>query len=149
MQNMIKEIPLQYLTPKQLKRWTASVGFSGAAADQFLEDELGDSADELFQNDFHWGKEDMSKRNIEIYDTTVRLDSVVADKLSLETRRALHKTPAFQEDSEYMVLLSEHWETRLDENILKSEFKVRRTREHTQVARGVPPPLILLREPPE
>ena len=54
---------------------------------------------------------------------------MVADKLALETRRALHKTPAFQEDSEYMVLLSEHWETRLDENILKSEFKVRRTRE--------------------
>ena len=48
--------------------------------------------------------------------------------MTLETRRALHKTPAFQEDSEYMVLLSEHWETRLDENILKTEFKVRRTR---------------------
>ena len=54
---------------------------------------------------------------------------MMVDKLTLETRRALHKTPAFQEDSEYMVLLSEHWETRLDENILKSEFKVRRTRE--------------------
>ena len=39
MQNMIKEIPLQYLTPNQFKRWTASVGFSGAEADQFLEDE--------------------------------------------------------------------------------------------------------------
>ena len=53
---------------------------------------------------------------------------MMVDKLTLETRRALHKTPAFQEDSEYMVLLSEHWETRLDENILKTEFKVRRTR---------------------
>ena len=71
----------------------------------------------------------MSKIDIDIDDRTVRLDSVVASKLALETRRALHKTPAFQEDSEYMVLLSEHWETRLDENILKSEFKVRRSRE--------------------
>ena len=34
MQNMIKEIPLQYLTPKQFKRWTASVGFGGKEADQ-------------------------------------------------------------------------------------------------------------------
>ena len=29
MQNMVKEIPLQYLTPNQFKRWTASIGFSG------------------------------------------------------------------------------------------------------------------------
>ena len=130
MQNMIKEIPLQYLTPHQFKRWTASVGFGGAEAEHFIEDELGDSADELFQKDFHWGKEDISKVDIEIEGgETVNLDSKVGDKLALEIRRALHKTPAFQEDSEYMVLLSEHWETRLDENILKSEFKVRRTRE--------------------
>ena len=130
MQNMIKEIPLQYLTPNQFKRWTASVGFSGVEADQFLEDELGDSADELFQKEYHWGKEDISKVDIDIEGSEpVRLDSIVVDKLALETRRALHKTPAFQEDSEYMVLLSEHWDTRLDENILTSEFKVRRTRE--------------------
>ena len=159
MQNMIKEIPLQYLTPNQFKRWTASVGFNGAAADQFLDDELGDSAEELFGNEYHWGKEDISKIDIEIEPETTkkwpllptetratkatqatpatpalmmeRLDSVVVDKLALETRRALHKTPAFQEDSEYMVLLSEHWETRLDENILASEFKVRMAREYT------------------
>ena len=130
MQNMIKEIPLQYLTPNQFKRWTASVGFSGVEAAKFNEDELGDSADELFQKEYHWGKEDISKVDIDIEGSEpVRLDSIVVDKLALETRRALHKTPAFQEDSEYMVLLSEHWETRLDENILKSEFKVRRTRE--------------------
>jgi len=129
MQNMIKEIPLQYLTPKQFKRWTASVGFSGAAADQFNEDELGDSADELFQKEYHWGKEDISKVEIEIEGSEpVRLDSIVGYKLALETRRALHKTPAFQEDSEYMVLLSEHWDTRLDENILTSEFQVRKGR---------------------
>ena len=75
------------------------------------------------------GTRTSSKLDIEIEGgETVRLDSVMVDKLTLETRRALHKTPAFQEDSEYMVLLSEHWETRLDENILKTEFKVRRTR---------------------
>jgi hypothetical protein len=61
----------------------------------------------------------------------VQLDGAVVDKLALETRRALHKTPAFREDSEYMMLLSEHWETRMDENILRSEFKVRILYEHT------------------
>ena len=156
MQNMIKEIPLQYLTPNQFKRWTASVGFGGDQAEVFFDEQLGDStpAENLFANEYHWGKEDISKIDIEIEPETTkkwpllptetratkatqatpatpalmmeRLDSVVVDKLALETRRALHKTPAFQEDSEYMVLLSEHWETRLDENILTSEFKVRR-----------------------
>ena len=85
MQNMIKEIPLQYLTPHQFKRWTASVGVSGTEAEHFIEDELGDStpADELFQKDFHWGKEDLSKLDIDIDDRTVRLDTIVADKLAL------------------------------------------------------------------
>ena len=124
--NMIKEIPLQYLTPNQFKRWTASVGFSGAAADQFLEDELGDSAEELVANEYHWGKADISKFDIEMEGgETVKIDSVVADKLALETRRALHKTPAFQEDAEYMALLSEHFASRVDKSTLNTEFLVR------------------------
>ena len=131
MQNMIKEIPLQYLTPNQFKRWTASIGFSGEEAEEFILNELGDDPTELLDTGNHWG--DMSVRNTDmtIGDKTVQLDGAVVNKLALETRRALHKTPAYQEDSEYMMLLSEHWETRMDENILRSEYKVRVLYEHT------------------
>ena len=46
----------------------------------FLEDELGD----VFGNDYHWGASDISKLDIEIEGgETVRLDSVMVDKLKL------------------------------------------------------------------
>ena len=121
MQNEIKEVPLQYMTPEQFVCWTASIGFSGTKEAHFLDDALGGDVNELIHNQYHWGKADLSTAEY-------GLERLEVDKLALETRRALHKMPAFQEDSEYMVLLSEHWETRLDENILKTEFKVRRTR---------------------
>ena len=93
MQNMIKEIPLQYLTPKQFKRWTASVGFSGKEAGtwrlasfSFLVDEAGGRCGRTVRKRvYHWGDPDIKQtRHIEIEGgETVRLDSVMVDKLKL------------------------------------------------------------------
>jgi len=87
MQNMIKEIPLQYLTPKQFKRWTASVGFSGKEAGQFLVSRRrswGTMRANCSETSTTGGTRTSSKLDIEIEGgETVRLDSVMVDKLKL------------------------------------------------------------------
>ena len=83
MQNMIKEIPLQYLTPKQFKRWTASVGIRRLASFSFLKT-AGEMRANCSETSTTGGTRTSSKLDIEIEGgETVRLDSVMVDKLKL------------------------------------------------------------------
>ena len=136
MEKRIKLTPFTSLDADQFKEWVGSIGLDAAALEPFFSDQFGSGHEGrgLSGQNYHTGARDLLADVDEFREDKPEgpWDADEADKFVLEMRRYLRKTPATsggsatrQDDleSEYMALLSEHWENRIDQNILKNEFK--------------------------
>jgi protein tyrosine phosphatase len=134
MEKRIKLTPFTSLDADQFKEWVESIGLEAAALEPFFADEFGRGLEgrKLSTGKYHTGAHNLLKEVNEFRADVSEdpWDADEADKFVLEMRRYLRKTPATRSatrqddlESEYMALLSEHWENRIDQNILKNEFE--------------------------
>ena len=142
MEHRIKIVPLEALSKKQTCEWVASCGVDIAKVGAFLDDSGFDFEEVCSNLDPRIsGKAPQHvAREGEGYPkefTGNRRDALILEK---ELRRYMAKQPvgtphaldSAHEEQEFLALLYQHWDSRIDKNTLRVEFEVSGVREEVK-----------------
>ena len=139
MEHRIKIVPLEALSKKQTCEWVASCGVDIAKVGAFLDDS-GFQFEEVCSNldPRISGKAPQHLAGEEAEEFTgSRRDALILEK---ELRRYMAKQPvgkphaldSAHEEQEFLALLYQHWDSRIDKNTLRVEFDVSVVREQRE-----------------
>ena len=136
MEHRIKVVPLEALSKKQTCEWVASCGVDIAKVGAFLDDsgfECGELCNNLDPRISGKAPQQVALKETDTF-TGNRRDALILEK---ELRRYLAKQPvgtphaldSAHEEQEFLALLYQHWDSRIDKNTLRVEFEVSGVRE--------------------